>query len=187
MNDERRLTGEFGQQREVVFVEGAWLVGVHINNPAEHAIDFQRDGEFRPGMFVNRNVAFVGADIGYDGGLALLSHPAGDAFTDTEFQFRARSKTVRSLNLEKPVDWVDQDHRAGGGVDEADRLADDQVQCLLLVQRGVDHLAYLIKPPELPWTDGGMDGSFVAHRLAHDGTGAEISQGCVVATALGRA
>lgn len=183
MNDEGSLASKLGQQREIVFIECLKFIRVHIDNPAKHAVNFQRDGEFRPGVFVYGDVALVGADIGNDGGFALLGHPAGDAFADAEFQFGARRKTVGRLNLEKPVDRVDQDHRTGSGVDEADRLLDDQVKRLLLVQRGVDHLADLIKPLELFGTDGGMDGSFVAHRLAHDGTGATISQGCVVGRA----
>ena len=61
-------------------------------------------------MFVDGDVAFVGTDIGDDGGLALLGHPAGDAFADAEFQLGARIKTVRRLNFEKPVDRVDQNH-----------------------------------------------------------------------------
>ena len=87
---------------------------------------------------------------------------------------------MRSLYLEQPVSGVDEHDRAGGGTDEANRLAHDQTKRLLRVEGRVDDLADLIKSLKLLRLDGGVDVGVVSHRMGNDGISAAISQCCVV-------
>ena len=75
---------------------------------------------------------------------------------------------MRGLYLEQPVGGVDEHDRAGGGVDEANRLAHDQLERLLLVEDRVDDLADLIEPLKLCRLDGRVNVGVVAHCLGND-------------------
>ena len=97
-------------------------------------------------MIVNRDVAGVLSHIRDEGWFALLGYPAGDAFADAQLEAgRAVRQPVRGLYLEETVGGVDEDDRAGSGADKANRLAHDQVECLLLVEGRVDDLADLVE------------------------------------------
>ena len=134
-------------------------------------------------MIVNLDVAGVLSHIRHESRFALLGHPAGDAFADAQLEPRgAVRQPVRGLYLKQPVSGVDEHDRAGGGTDEANRLAHDQPKRLLLVEGRVDDLAYLIKPLKLDRLDGRVNVGVIAHRLANDGSSAAISQGYVVDT-----
>ena len=79
-------------------------------------------------------------------------HPASDAFARAQFYFsRRRRKILRRVNLQKIGRRIDERQRAGRRPHHPHRLAHDQLQRLLRIQRGVDDVADLIQQAQTLW------------------------------------
>ncbi len=160
-----RLHRELFQQFLVVRAERIRAIGIHIDHAARFAVHFQRHGQFRFHAAPRRDIARVLRHIAHAHGFAVARDPAGDAFAHAQFQFGGRARQVlRRGNFQKTGSRIDQNHRAGTRVHQADGLAHDQLQRLLRIQRGMDDIAHLIEQlqPLMPLRQFGQ---FVAHNF----------------------
>ena len=167
MDHLRGLNRQFLQQFLVVRRKRVHALGIHVDDAAHLALHLQRHGEFRAHVAPDADVAFVLRHVADARGLAVSRDPAGDAFADAQFQFpRRRGKVLRRVDFEEARRGIDQRERAGRRAHHAHRLADDELQRLLRIERGVDDVADLIQQAQALRRQFGFC-QFLAHVISY--------------------
>ena len=140
------LNREFLQQFLIVRRKCIRAFGIHVDDAAHLALHLERHGKFRADIAADADIAFVLRHIADARRLARLRHPAGDALADAELQLaRGGRKILRGVDFEEIGRGIDEHQRAGRRAHDAHGLADNELERLLRIERGMDDVADLIQ------------------------------------------
>ena len=139
------MAGKFLQQLLVRFRKGIVRLRVDIQYRPHRVLDKQRHGQFTTHLRPRGDITFILAHITKAKGLAMMRHPAGNAFVDPQGQ-RASVfwQSFGRFNLQQARGRIHQCKRSAGCPHQRHRLADNQLERLLRFQRGMNSARYFV-------------------------------------------